>query len=184
MFFFSVFYEPTDVPVAAKPFQCPSWKSLKFISPNLNELKYIAKELGLNYDNQILDPVQQASQIGKLVSKYVDTLLITMGSLGLIIIRKAEASEPLLKSTQILDEPLVRFYKTKEVTDLVNVSGAGDCLASGIIIAMLKGKSEEVCVSVGFAAAKMALQSKSAVPNVMFDDNHGSWNQKAEYIRV
>lgn len=169
------------MPVAAKPFQCPSWKALKFISPNLNELKNIAKVLDIKIDQNIIDPVQQAYQIGKFVSKYVDTLFITMGSLGLIIIRKAEATEPLLNPKNILEEPVVRFYKTKEVKSLINVSGAGDCLASGIITAMLSGKNEANCVSVGFAAAKMALQTKCAVPNEMFGEDHNSWSQEAVY---
>lgn len=78
----------------------------------------------------------------------------------------------------------VRYYSVKKVNDLINVSGAGDCLASGIITGMLAGLNEMRCVSIGFAAAQAALYSESAVPKVLFDKSHSSWLQERKYSKL
>lgn len=43
---FEVFYEPTDVDKASKPFFSDSWRALACISPNLQELRAIVQTLG------------------------------------------------------------------------------------------------------------------------------------------
>lgn len=44
--FFQVYYEPTDVNKASKPFLSESWRALTCISPNLRELRAISQTLG------------------------------------------------------------------------------------------------------------------------------------------
>lgn len=184
-FFFSVFYEPTDVPVAANPFLTKHSDGLKYISPNLNELRFIVNTLGFSIQKEPHSIIWEAVELGRIVSNYVDTIFITLGVLGLIVIRKASATDPLfLKNGDKHGDIQIRHYPTTEITKLVSVSGAGDCLASGLIYAMLAGYPENVCVSVGFAAAQMALQSPSAVPKVLFDKNHESWQQEASCIQL
>lgn len=78
----------------------------------------------------------------------------------------------------------MRHYPTKEITTVVNVSGAGDCFTSGFISALVSGESEEVCVSVGFAAAQLALQSQAAVPKNIVDKSHKSWQSRALYNTI
>lgn len=179
-----MFYEPTDVPVAAKPFKATSWKSLKFISPNFQELRAIAEQLGMEKSGSTDDIVTEACNLGKFVSKYVDTIIITLGPLGLLMIRRANADDPLLKSPSKKTNVQVRHYETKPINKLVNVSGAGDCLTSGIISAMLMGKTERNCVAVGFAAANLALHSPSAVPKIFFEHKHNIWNSDANYVTL
>lgn len=185
MLCFIVFYEPTDIPVAAAPFSCPNYRAVKYISPNLNELKVIAKSLGISIPTTSCDLLTEAAELGRLVAQHIDTIFITLGARGLMVVRRATARDPLHPHTSIATADVrVRHYKTVEITELVNVSGAGDCLASGIIVAMLAGLPESVCVSVGFAAAQMALQSRSAVPSMLFDNRHISWTQSAAYVEL
>lgn len=76
----------------------------------------------------------------------------------------------------------VRHYPLSyAVRRIASVSGAGDCLAAGIIAGMLNGLAEKHCVSVGFAAAEASLRSTSAVPLEFFHENHECWNEVANY---
>ncbi|GLV41605.1 uncharacterized protein CBL_06834 [Carabus blaptoides fortunei] len=180
-----VFYEPTDIPVSAAPFSCPNYRAVKYISPNLNELRIIAQSLGVSVPPASSDTLAEAAHLGRLVAEYIDTVFVTLGARGLLVVRKGTAKDPLHGTTSITPGDVrVRHYNAAEITQIVNVSGAGDCLASGIIVAMLAGLPESVCVSVGFAAAQMALQSRSAVPSVLFDKNHVSWTQTAAYTEL
>lgn len=43
----TVWYEPTDVDKARKPFLSDAWKSLSYSSPNLAELCFMNKTLGI-----------------------------------------------------------------------------------------------------------------------------------------
>lgn len=72
-----------------------------------------------------------------------------------------------------------RFYEVNPVTDVVNVSGAGDSFNVGFICAMIRGYNEEICVSVGFESARAALRSSGAVPTEYFKSNHPCWTRAA-----
>lgn len=52
----------------------------------------------------------------------------------------------------------------------MNVSGAGDCLASAMIFSMLRGHPEAVSVNVGFLAARASLGFSGTVPRVLVSD--------------
>lgn len=79
---------------------------------------------------------------------------------------------------------IVRHYPGDIVRDVRNVSGAGDNFASGFAAAAILNAPEQVCMSVGFAAARLALLSDSAVPDKIFNTSHPSWNQKAKYHNI
>lgn len=171
--------------MAANPFLTKHSDGLKYISPNLNELRFIVKTLGFSIPKEPHNIIREACELGRVVANYVDTIFITLGVMGLIIIRKASAGDPLFLNNEDKNSDVqIRHYPTAEMMKLVNVSGAGDCMASGLIYAMLSGKPENICVSVGFAAAKMALQTPSAVPKVLFDKSHESWQQEAACIQL
>lgn len=182
-FFVSVFFEPTDVPTAPKPFLTPHSKAIKYITPNLNELKQIASTLNLPipHSKDMPNCIQQAAAIAKPITNYIPNIIVTLGSHGLLVVRRQLPSTPLLNAEDNCREISFRHYPAPKVGNLVNVSGAGDCLASGMIVGMLKGLSEEKCVSIGLAAAGLALRSKNAVPDVLFDEDHECWSQDAEY---
>ncbi|KAG5878902.1 hypothetical protein JTB14_023559 [Gonioctena quinquepunctata] len=175
------FFEPTDVAPSTKPFQTPYWKAIKYITPNLSELKEIARCLNLALDCSTSSEIRQAAELSiKLLNYGIDNIIVTLGAKGVLIIRKGLATDKFLMNEPTAGEH-IRFYPTEAIQDLVNVSGAGDCFASGFAVALISGMSEKVCVSVGFAAAKLALQSQSAVPKEIFYRSHPSWKRSALY---
>ncbi|KAJ8979175.1 hypothetical protein NQ317_018997 [Molorchus minor] len=169
------FFEPTDVEISAKPFETPYWKAVKFITPNLNELYHIASFLNIAANEPSRCKIKQAAILARKLANYVENVIVTLGPSGVLIARKGLSNEPFLKVVED-GEINVRHYPGKVVNNLVNVSGAGDCLASGVIAGILSDSTEEKCLSVGFAAAHTSLYSKSAVPVEIFNRNHSSWN--------
>lgn len=156
-------FEPTDVEISDKPFKNPYWKAIKLITPNLNELKHITTFLEIPKNANAASTLDEAVYLAKCLAALIENVIVTLGSSGVLIARRGLASDPFLKDQQT-GEIHVRHYPCKVVEDFVNVSGAGDCLASGIIIGILKGLSETRCLSIGLSAAQSALYSKSAVP--------------------
>lgn len=179
--------------IAGKPFTLPIdlTRQIKFISPNIFELIEIAK--ALNYPTAIPDRSESIAAhpaalktIAEHVNGIVDNILITLGSHGALIVRKHNARAPLFNQTYSYltanesDESQLRFYPAKAVDNVVNVSGAGDSFNSGFITAMIRGKSEGICVAVGFQSAITALRSTAAVPRKYFDADHLCWTNPAE----
>jgi len=194
-----VFYEPTDMSLAEKPFVLPTqlYTQIKFASPNLYELRKMAKllgfdtGLGIGGDKKSLDPafideseqgiLAEVTQLAQFMSKTVDNLIITLGSLGVVIGRFQPATAPFFDKSYNYnaikqDTYQLRYYPSEPVNNIVNVSGAGDSFSSGFIAAMLHGLPEEVCISVGFEAATSALHSKNAVADFYFDRTHSCWS--------
>lgn len=163
-FCFSVLYEPTDVEISIKPFKSKHAKTIKFITPNLSELRFIASFLELATDEKYNDKIHEGVELAAKLVDYVDNVIVTMGHYGVIIARRGTASEPFLGSDP-RKKLAVRHYPTEVLSNVVNVSGAGDCLASGIIAGILKGVSEEECIAMGFEAARASLLSTSSVPS-------------------
>ncbi|KAF5275564.1 hypothetical protein FQA39_LY06676 [Lamprigera yunnana] len=177
-----VFFEPTDVPICSKPFSTNYWKIIKYITPNLIELKHIAKTLKIPFLQAPENPVEEAAHIGKLLIDVIPNLIITLGKYGVVVVRRASSTDPLLDyKIQTSSKVQGRHYPTKQIETFKNVSGAGDCFASGIIAAMLSGLSEEKCLNVGFASATRSMFSDSAVPEILFEPNHPLWNSVAQY---
>lgn len=173
-----VWFEPTDTRKAGKVFQSRHWTSLGYVSPNLNELQVMSQASGLFFslsqfhsaseDDNILN---EASFLARNLVEHIGAAIVTLGRLGVLVAREGEANEPLLQSSRDIprnrSSVSVRHYALPlSITEcrIVNVSGAGDCLAAGMLEAMLRGLSETECVSVGFSAAAWSLQSSCAVP--------------------
>lgn len=81
-FFFTVWYETTDLPKVLKIFQSgAAWqKVLKFISPNINELILIAK-----YFNIPVPPKESdidIDAIKKITEKLIDRIPVVIATLG------------------------------------------------------------------------------------------------------
>lgn len=172
-----VFFETTDMRIATKPFTLPKelWQAIKFISPNLFELVELSKiitgkEMIIPHGDNI-ELLPFAKRVLESVHDHFHCILLTLGAHGVIVDRRKTNNLLDTGNDQLwLDERSLRFYPTEEVTNLVNVSGAGDSFSSGFITNMLRGKSEEECISLGFFAAQKALQSESAVPKRYFDN--------------
>lgn len=191
--------------IADKPFSLPLdlIRQIKFMSPNVYELDAIAQHYHssrllesteLNVDQLFRDDpdfLVKINAAAAAVAKYVDCILVTLGANGVLVVRKEtgdarffnEATTYLKPSAQSL-RMKSRFYRVQPVSNVVNVSGAGDSFTTGFLAAMIRAKPEEVCVSVGRESAKAALLSHSAVPAKYFASNHLCWTQEAEFTSI
>lgn len=177
---------------AHRPFDLPMslTKHIKFISPNIHELNVIANSLHYSddypttsLDNGLSDEkfFNDLKKITAFVNEHIENVIITLGPIGLMIARKNDANSSIYNKhgrylTEVkYDKSQLRLYETTKIKDIVNVSGAGDSLVSGFVVAMIQGLNEDVCVSVGFEASKCALMSSSPVPSKYFDSNHSCW---------
>lgn len=182
--------------IAAKPFNASesACDVIRFITPNLYELREIAKSFGFqeqpivnklieDYD-QLDDLLQEVRTLGTFIVNHVDNVIVTLGYYGVAVIRRACEQVPFFDAAvtyqrQIADKPQMRFYPGRKLDYIVNVSGAGDSFSSGFIAAMLDGRLEPVCVEVGFEAACCALASKGAVAELYFGRSHPCWDEAA-----
>lgn len=180
----SVFFEPTDPSIAAKPFKLNQWEVIKYITPNLTELKIIANHFDIHVSPTINNPVEQAADLSTRLHCHIPNIIVTLGELGLIIARKNTASDTLISRDETCDSIQIRHYPVQKLTNIANVSGAGDCFASGIIWAMLQGYSEERSVAIGFAAARASLFCTIAVPDDLLDNCRQSLCSTAPYVAL
>ncbi|XP_026727340.1 pseudouridine-metabolizing bifunctional protein C1861.05 [Trichoplusia ni] len=148
-----VFFEPTDRRKAIKIIR--DKYSISYASPNLSELRAMAQYLDLSKTAAIknIGDLNEILELSSIVAAVIKFIVITMGSKGVMTVNNTE------------NKFVQRFYPTVAISKIENVSGAGDCFASGFIHGMLLGFSEPQCISVGYEAAKMALLSKNTVPN-------------------
>lgn len=161
-----VFYEPTDMNVASKPFeQLPRnlTKNIKYISPNIYELEAICKALkpADSIDLPASD-LERAYALMEHVGEYFDCIILTLGAQG-VMLKQSSGGGSGGGGRGSIHYPL-----TKELNNIVNVSGAGDSFVAGFLTGMLKGLPEEKCVAFGFYAAERALLSESPVPREYF----------------
>lgn len=191
-YFVSVFFEPTDIRKAIKPFKTRFWKSIKFITPNINELEAIANHLEYNQSKISKEELKSFKNISYHMTKHIDNILITMGKRGVLLVTKNDIQHPFfidnenkLSYTNKIEETVHHhFYTTNNKVEIVNVSGAGDCLAGGFIYSMLKGKTEDICMSVAFNSALTSLISNRAVPEKFFNENDECWKRGACFEKI
>lgn len=184
--------------IATKPFNLPSElvNQIKFISPNIYELNAIANHLNLpkimdstetsiehifESDSDILLKITAATT---KIMKHIDNIIVTLGPCGILVATKRSSGDMNIFSNKMTYNKLSykahnRFYGVDPVTDVVNVSGAGDSFNVGFISAMIRGYDESICVSVGLESARTALKSSGAVPFAYFKSNHPCWTQAA-----
>lgn len=185
--------------IALKPFNLTNnlIHQIKFISPNIHELNTIAEHFGSkpliksdeDIDYMFNEPffIQKIKQASAEIAKHVDNVVVTLGSNGVLVTRKFTPKNFCYFNAKCdyidLDTYSVqhRFYNVEKITNVTNVSGAGDSFNSGFIAAMINGLREEICISVGKESAKVAIESNGPVPNFYFDKNHKCWRNPALY---
>lgn len=130
LFLFTVFFEPTDLVFAGKPFNLPKQliKQIKFISPNIKEFLTITKALNFNSlinNNKIIDDKLIINAIKsyhnnnnnefmeirkdlKLALEYVnsliDNIILTLGPIGVLIVRNNSNTELLYHSPKYYEQ--------------------------------------------------------------------------------
>ncbi|KAH8374353.1 hypothetical protein KR200_007885 [Drosophila serrata] len=194
-----VFFEPTDMFIAGKPFHLVPelTKNIRLIKPNLQELKTITEAItGQPVDLELSTklPQEQLLQQAKFMIKQIDShfncIIATLGDHGVLLSYRQDAEEDatmLLDVSQSAVPHRIRFYAAPLVNNIVNVSGAGDSFCAGFITALLQqGRILSECVAAGFVAAEKALQSESAVPQSYFSHSEtfeGRYKQKVKSLQ-
>ncbi|KAI2798679.1 hypothetical protein BLOT_010655, partial [Blomia tropicalis] len=176
-------FEPTDPNLAAKflDIKKPHLESLKFLSPNLFELKRIcAKLTGTSAElndiqhmdrNEIID---SAIYHGKLLMEKIDSIygvLVTIGQHGIVYISydsNLDSSIDFGPNSSLFErkssEIKTVHIDSPKIDNIVNLSGAGDCLVGAIIYGLIQEKTIRQSFEMGLDAARMSIQSIDTVP--------------------
>ncbi|XP_058798375.1 uncharacterized protein LOC131668322 [Phymastichus coffea] len=169
-----IWYETTDLPKVLKIFQNgAAWqKTLKFVSPNINELLLIAKYFSISVPSEESDvDIDTIKSISEKLIEWIPVVIATMGPKGVLVTRNSSGDEPFLnKDNTVIENDKVhsRLYSPVSVNkDIANVSGCGDCLAAGIIAGILRGWKESNSILLGLHAAKQSLISHQTVPHTL-----------------
>uniref|UniRef100_A0A3B3STS0 Zgc:136858 n=1 Tax=Paramormyrops kingsleyae TaxID=1676925 RepID=A0A3B3STS0_9TELE len=169
-----VWFEPTDVDKAIKPFLSESWKALTYTSPNLMELCAMNQALGLlTPDGAILAVLEAvlhcAASLSRPLLEHLRCVVVTLGSLGVLLCGEHEEGgvrvQPGIRSALRKGRLCAVHYPAVSIPpeDIVNVSGAGDSLAAGLIAGILQGQDADICVRMGLLAARLSLSSPHPV---------------------
>jgi len=183
------FYEPTDIRKAVKPLLSPHHSAMTYCSPNLNELNAMLSTLPnvitplpsitLQTATEVIPTV--ASAANNLLTQYnLGVVLVTLSECGVVLVRRGShtASLPSKKNMFYDDGTSAVWYPcTSPCTEVVSVSGAGDCLSSGFISGVLRGLDQAAAVSAGLQAAKVSCGVSAAVPDRLEDID---WDHKAD----
>ncbi|XP_073982860.1 uncharacterized protein isoform X6 [Rhodnius prolixus] len=86
-----IWFEPTELKKAAKPFSSELWKSITCTSPNLNELITIAKTVGVSGDisgniddTDINTLIKLLAHLTIPLAEYIPVIMITLGRNGIL----------------------------------------------------------------------------------------------------
>lgn len=194
--------------LADKPFHLSQdlFKQIKFISPNIHELRKIAETFNVastttsasNNELKIENVhtsddrekiFREIADLCRVIENRIDNIIVSVGQLGVFVCRSNDSQDPFFSKDFTYLKPsterrALRHYPGNRFDNVVNASGAGDAFCSGFMAAMLKNKPESICVSVGLAAAVKTLMSKRAVPADFFDENHSCWTSPASFDRI
>ncbi|XP_075998065.1 uncharacterized protein LOC142991814 [Genypterus blacodes] len=163
----NVWYEPTDSVKASKPFLSEAWKSLSYSSPNLAELCTMNKTLGIQTPEVLpcsLDEVLNlALALSRPLLEHLQCLVVTLGANGVLLCGEHDAGSVNLqpRKQKRRGQLCALHYPALAVTteETMNVSGAGDSLAGGLIAGIVQGRDTDSCVQMGLLAARLSLAS-------------------------
>ncbi|CAH1402769.1 unnamed protein product [Nezara viridula] len=165
-----VWFEPTDLSKACKPLETDLWKNIAIMTPNLAELKEMARHLGQDFNEEfnfinIEKLLQQIKFLVTPLTLEIPIVMVTMGQHGMLMVSCLTTDEPVLNGfTKKISECYFRYYQPIKISNVQNTSGAGDCTASGFIAGALSGLTEPECVELGMKAGIDSLQSNNPVP--------------------
>ncbi|XP_041072153.1 pseudouridine-metabolizing bifunctional protein C1861.05 [Carcharodon carcharias] len=176
-----VLFEPTNSISACKPFKSDSWKSLAYTSPNLMELRSMNEVLGLPVPAELPsvmdDVIGVALDMSRPLLKHLKCVIVTLGQQGVILCGKSEEGTISLqpkKAPKIVPGKICAIHYPAiavETEEIVNVSGAGDSLAAGIIAGILTGQETHTCIRMGLLAASYSLRSQEAISTLINTDS-------------
>ncbi|XP_022103567.1 pseudouridine-metabolizing bifunctional protein C1861.05-like isoform X2 [Acanthaster planci] len=169
-----VWYEPTCIDKSIKPFRSDCWKSLSYISPNVKELCMIADHLSGKAVTPFQDrftlqeKMDMSIELSQKLLHHIYCVVVTLGEDGVLVCRNADAHHPFLVGSTSLRETTSRksavHYPACTAEKMASVSGAGDCLAGGMLAGIVRQASANECMLSGLIAARASIQSYLTVP--------------------
>lgn len=176
-----VLFEPTDPCNARKPFETDGWKALVYTTPNLMELQAMNRALGLPVTAELpreLDAVIDAAlEMSRPLLKHLQCVIVSLGREGVLLCSTSEDGEICLqprKDPQTSAGQLCAIHYPAiavRAEEVLNVSGAGDCLTAGIIAGLLSGQETNTCVRMGLLAASYSVRSQEAISTSISADS-------------
>lgn len=164
------------VPILVEPVSVEKAKKLRgilngrwtvdYITPNRDELASISgMEIG---DDQDINLVRAAEE---LKGKGVKNVIVTLGERGVYVSSKGgsfrgEGEGPREREGSRKKDKIEKGWKRfirPSVGKAVDVTGAGDALAAGLVYGIYKGYSMEVAARFGLGAAALTISTKEAV---------------------
>uniref|UniRef100_A0A3P9J3P0 Zgc:136858 n=1 Tax=Oryzias latipes TaxID=8090 RepID=A0A3P9J3P0_ORYLA len=175
----NVWYEPTDVERASKPFLTEAWKSLSYSSPNMAELCNMNKTLGIATPDVLPTSLSEILHVAVSLSRplleHLHCLVVTLGSNGVLLCgeHSADSVNLQLRKQKKKRQLCAVHYPALNVSpeETVNVSGAGDSFAGALIAGIIQGKDTDNCVRMGLLAAKMSLASPHPISPMLSVDS-------------
>nr|XP_039252099.1 uncharacterized protein LOC120329521 isoform X1 [Styela clava] len=169
-----LFFEPTGSLKAGRPFlDNLSWKSIKYLTPNLQEFEVIMsaitgkeKKINLNENGKFIDSTLPAIyETCRPLLEHVYCLIVTLAGKGVATFVQDDSKSSGIKATHY---PLTSMPQFEWMFQpIVNVSGSGDAFAAAYIHGLLQGKESDICTKMGLVAAQFSLRSNSAVPSTL-----------------
>lgn len=177
-----VFFEPTDMFIAGKPFKLRPelTQHIRITKPNIHELKTIVETItGQSVSWKPTTKVErgellmQAKQLLKQIESHFNCIIATLGDHGVVLSFRSDAEHDAGKLLALSPscEHITYFYPAPKLNNIVNVSGAGDSFCAAFITALLRSHNIDECMAAGFVSAERALLSESAVPSTYFENN-------------
>eukprot|EP01127_Copromyxa_protea_P017780 TRINITY_DN5467_c0_g1_i3.p1 TRINITY_DN5467_c0_g1~~TRINITY_DN5467_c0_g1_i3.p1 ORF type:complete len:259 (+),score=45.88 TRINITY_DN5467_c0_g1_i3:74-778(+) len=146
-----VWFNPTSIYKSIKVVEANCLDKITFMSPNISELGALIKALGHDFNEEECkkaDFMETALQI--ILDKGTKNVILTLSEEGLLLASQKE-----------------RLRLPAPQVEIVNVTGAGDSLAAGIIHRLArkedKSKITKEDLNFGILCAKMALECVAAV---------------------
>ncbi|XP_070612428.1 uncharacterized protein [Erythrolamprus reginae] len=178
----AVYYEPTDVNKASKPFLSESWRGLTCISPNLRELRAISQTLGnpgpTDLPSKVEDIIKTAIALAYPLLRGLHCVVVTLGQHGVLLCGRSKGGSVSLHPQTCYkngtEELRAVHYPALPVPaeEIVNVSGAGDSLMAGIIAGLLAGEDTDNCIQMGLLSASLSLRSYEPVSPRITSTSH------------
>uniref|UniRef100_A0A1I8PQD8 Carbohydrate kinase PfkB domain-containing protein n=1 Tax=Stomoxys calcitrans TaxID=35570 RepID=A0A1I8PQD8_STOCA len=192
LFRIPVFFEPTDLRIAGRPFQIipgSLTQQIRLITPNYAELdNLVAAVCPAKQQTRVIPDFDSFEKLLASVQSLLhvihdrfDCIVVTLGQHGVVLSLKA-CIDPykcglflnnryvlgLVGTTKNAIHRIIFFPTPFVVKRVVNVSGAGDSFAGGFISGLLKEYTVTQSIALGFMAASKALQTAAAVPHEFF----------------
>ncbi|KAL9961537.1 hypothetical protein ACROYT_G030495 [Oculina patagonica] len=192
-----VWFEPTCIMKAEKPFLSDAWHSITYVSPNLKELRTmssaIMKQESLKHkprpgnnnaddkDRPLEDIITECLHLCKPLLKHIHCVVVTLGKDGALVCRDTAADTPFPTAHRSSHLPTrqhslvsARHFPALGPGSHVlvgNVTGAGDSFAAAMASFIIQGFSPDICVKAGILAAQYSLQSQDAIAPAVFPEN-------------